>query len=147
MYILDNNILNILFYPSPARNRVRDKIREKGEHNVWLSVIAVYEKLVGGVLPTLKNTLNTKDEALGFQTLMEHVQRLAEFQILPFTEQDVANYKIIYSVVKKAPMDCRYAASAKSRNWIVITHDSKDFSRIKSKTGVEYEDWSVVPLK
>ena len=53
MYILDNNILNILFYPSAARARVEAKIKEKGEHNVWLSAVAVYEKLVRGVLPNV----------------------------------------------------------------------------------------------
>jgi predicted nucleic acid-binding protein len=145
VYILDNNILNILFYPSPARQRVRDKIREKGEQNVWLSVIAVYEKLVNGVLPTFKNTLNTEDEPLGFQTLTEHVDKLSKFQILPFTENDYLSYQEVLSAVRKAPMDCRYAACALTRDWTVITHDSKDFSRIHDRTGVKYEDWSIIP--
>jgi predicted nucleic acid-binding protein len=147
VYILDNNILNILFYPHPARHLVESKIREKGKHNVWLSAIAVYEKLINGVLPTFKKTLNTKDEVLGFQTLQYHVEKLATFQILPFTAQDYEHFKDIYNAVKKAPMDCRYAASAKSREWIVVTHDQKDFSVIKDRCGVDYEDWSVAPFK
>lgn len=145
MYILDNNILNILFYPSPARERVQFKIKEKGEQNVWLSVIAVYEKLVRGVLPAFKHRMNTRDEVLNFQTLIEHVQKLSEFQILPYTEQDFMNFKAIYNDVKKAPMDCRYAACALSRDWIVVTHDKADFSVIKHRCGVDYEDWSIVP--
>lgn len=145
VYILDNNILNILFYDSPAQQRVKFKIREKGEHNVWLSVIAVYEKLVRGVLPALGSQLKTRDEVLGFKTLIEHVQKLSEFQILPYTEQDFENFRAIFNDVKKAPMDCRYAACAKSRGWKVITHDKKDFSIIKDRCGVEYEDWSIVP--
>ena len=114
---------------------------------MWLSAIAVYEKLINGVLPTFKKTLNTKDEVLGFQTLQYHVEKLATFQILPFTAQDYEHFKDIYNAVKKAPMDCRYAASAKSREWIVVTHDQKDFSVIKDRCGVDYEDWSVAPFK
>lgn len=112
---------------------------------MWLSVIAVYEKLIHGVLPTFKSTFNPPREVLGFQTLIEHAQKLSEFQVLPFTEEDYANFKLIYNDVKKAPMDCRYAACAKSRGWKVITHDRKDFAIIKSRCGVDYEDWSIIP--
>ena len=113
---------------------------------MWLSVVAVYEKLVRGVMPAFGRELNTKKEPLAFQTLIEHVQKLSAFQLLPFTEQDYENFKLIYNVVKKAPMDCRYAACAKSRNWTVITHDKKDFSVIEQRCGVKYEDWSITYL-
>ena len=94
--------------------------------------------------PTFKDKINTKGESLAFQSLIEHIDKLSKFQILPFTDQDYENFKAIYSEVKKAPMDCRYAACAKSREgWKVITHDKKDFSVIKDRCGVEYEDWSI----
>ncbi len=146
MYILDNNILNILFYPSPARQLVVGKIAEKGKHNVWLSVITVYEKIFNGIIPVLSKSLNKPEEVTHFGTMVVLMEKISEFQILPFTETDYSEFKKIYNAVGKAALDCRLAASAKTRNWTVVTHDSKDFSRIKAKSGVEYEDWSVTPF-
>ena len=147
MYILDTNILNILFYPDSARPVVESKLKAVDKHLVWLSVITVYEIMYHGIVPELKYTLNSKREAKTFDTMIRLQEKLSEFQILPFTEQDYENFKIIYNDVKKAPMDCRIAACAKSRNWTVVTHNSKDFSLIKQRCGVEYEDWSITPLE
>jgi predicted nucleic acid-binding protein len=145
VYILDTNILNILFYPDSARQTVLRKLEAVDKDTVWLSVITVYEVILHGIIPELKGSLNSPREVRVFDTLIRLQQKLAEFQILPFTDTDYENFKSIYQSVKKAPMDCRNAASAVTRNWKVVTHNAKDFQRIHDACGVEVIDWSIAP--
>lgn len=147
MYILDNNIVNILVYPSPARARVLAKINAVGREHVWISVIAIYEKLFHGHLPAINNALNSPKEVRQFADMQMFVQKLCEdrAQILPFTDEDYRKFKAIFPLVRKAKLDCRIAASALTREWTAITHDKADFHLIKSRVpDLKFEDWSIV---
>ena len=150
MYILDSDIFDILVYPSPARERVRAKIKAVGQHSVWFSIITAYEKL-GGILPEIRKSLNPRDtmeaprQMMEFAALNKLLDTLCGSQIVPFTEEDYETYKDIIGVVKKAPLGCRIAASAKRRDWTVVTHNNADFDVIKNRAAVKVEDWSIVP--
>jgi predicted nucleic acid-binding protein len=149
LYILDSDIFDDLMYPSVYRPRILAKIREVGPDNVWFSVITAYEK-IRGVLPEISNFLNppkknlAPKQLLGFQALQTLTTKLCESKILPFTEADYAHYESIFGVIKNAPLDCRIAASARQRGWVVVTRNKKDFERIK-QTGVKVEYWTDPP--
>jgi predicted nucleic acid-binding protein len=146
LYILDTNILNTLLYPTPERARIRAKIRTIGDDNVWFSIITVHEKFVHGYLEAIRRALNKPAEVRAWQDARLFLDRFREAQILEFTDADYQTYKQIVGVVKKAPMDCRIAASALSRDWTAATFNKTDFHLIKSKVpALKFEDWSTVP--
>lgn len=124
---------------------MRAKIAAVGSLNVWFSIITVYEKLFNGLLPELNKVMNKRESVRQFDAIIALLDEIAKWQILPFTAKDYENFKDIYSVVKKAPMDCRIAGTAKTRGWIVVTHNNSDFDVIQKRTTVKVEDWSIVP--
>jgi predicted nucleic acid-binding protein len=146
LYILDTNILNVLLYRSPERDRVRAKIRAIGDNNVWFSIITVHEKFFHGYLPAIHRSLNKRHEVRGWEDALKLMTRFRESQILDFTQDDYDRYKGIYNAVRKAAMDCRIAASALSRDWTVASFNAKDFDAIKNKVPeLKFEDWSTTP--
>jgi predicted nucleic acid-binding protein len=144
LYVLDTNILNELLYRSPTRDRVLAKIRTIGETNVWFSIVTVHEKLFNGYIPALNNSLNKRNEVRAWHDVKVLMDRFRNSQILEFTQADYDKYKEVYGTVKKAPMDCRIAASALSRDWIVASFNAADFNLIKSRiSALKFEDWSI----
>jgi predicted nucleic acid-binding protein len=150
LYILDSDIFDILVYPSPSRSRVEAKIASVGKDNVWFSVITAWEKL-NGLNREIGRLLNPRDpkealrQTLEFETLKTLIAKLCDSQLVSFTDEDYEVYKQIFREVNKAQLDCRIAASAKRRDWTVITHNSSDFDVIRRKAGVKVDDWSIIP--
>ncbi len=136
-------------YPSVYRPRILGKIHEVGDDQVWFSIITAYEK-IKGVLPEITNFLNppkknlAPKQLLGFEALQTLIAKLCQSQILPFTDADYTHYESIYGEVGDAALDCRIAASARRRGWVVVTRNKKDFERIK-RTGVKVEYWADPP--
>lgn len=147
MYILDTNIFNALSHPSSDRERVLAKIHAIGDTNVWFSIVTVYEKLFIGLLPALKDSLNKQNEVRSWTDAHVLMARFANSQIVEFTQRDYERYKLVYTEIKKAPMDCRIAASALTRGWTVASFDKKDFHLIKKRIpDLLFEDWSIKPI-
>jgi predicted nucleic acid-binding protein len=146
LYILDTNILNSLLYPTSERERIRAKIKAIGDHNVWFSIITVHEKFVHGYLEAIRRALNKPKEVEAWRAAWRLMDELQGSQILEFTDADYKRFKEVYTTVRKAPMDCRIAASALSRNWVVASFDRADFHLIKRKVpDLKFEDWSINP--
>ena len=147
MYILDSDIFDDLVYPSVYRPRLVAKINEVGQSNVWFSVITAYEKL-DGLLAEIRRLLNPRNQSLAphqveeFEALITLLGKLSDSQILPFTGTDFEHYRSIFAVLRKAPLDCRIGASARSRNWIVVTRNKADFGPIRDRAGVRVEYWA-----
>lgn len=126
---------------------MRARIRAIGEDNVWFSVITVYEKLYHGYFPAIKNGLNKPIEVRRWLDAQRMVDHFCKSQIVAFTDADYEQYKVIVGLVKKAPMDCRIAASALSRDWTAASYNRADFHLIKSRVpNLKFEDWSTAPM-
>jgi predicted nucleic acid-binding protein len=144
LYILDTNILNVLLYPTSEREQIRARIKSIGDRNVWFSIITVHEKFVHGYLEAIRRALNKPKEVRAWHDAKRLMDELQGSQILEFTNADYARFKEVYTTVRKAPMDCRIAASALSRDWIVVSFNRADFHLIKSRVpALKFEDWSI----
>ncbi len=65
---------------------------------------------------------------------------LCDYRIHPYNEQAARVYASFSAKTKLVgTQDCRVAASAIAAGMIVVTVNTKDFSRIP---GVQFEDWS-----
>jgi predicted nucleic acid-binding protein len=140
VYILDTNILNVLFHDNPANQEsLRNRLAEIADDDVWVSVVTVYEILIKGIVPTFRDRLNTPQAVLAFKALSDFLEDLSDFQILPYTEQDDERFLALPARIRQqqGPNDCRIAASAVSNDYTVITRNARDFEG----TGARCENW------
>jgi predicted nucleic acid-binding protein len=146
LYILDTDILNKVLHPSSDRERVLAKIHAIGDEKVWFSIVTVHEKLFNGLLPALNTSLGKKNEVRCWQDAHAYMSKFSASQILEFTQADYDRFKMVYTAVGKAPLDCRIAASALTRGWTVASFNSTDFNLIKSRVpNLLFDDWSIRP--
>lgn len=140
MYILDTCILNILFfYPSDKRDAITRQLNEVDRSDVFISAISAYELIGIGVVPEINRTINSSDAAKNLLALTTLVDKLSDFQTLPFTKDDHTLFVSIEAAIKrKGVMDARIAASALSNDFIVVTEDEEVFDL----AGARHVNWA-----
>lgn len=143
MYILDTNILNILFfYPGAKRDALTRRLRSVSKDNVFISAISVYELIGLGAVPAINSTINSPKVAGRLAVLTKLINLLTQFNTLPFTEEDHRIFEAIPAAVKrKGAMDARIASIALSRGFVVVTEDDEVFML----AGARVEDWTKPP--
>jgi predicted nucleic acid-binding protein len=58
VYILDTNILNILFHDNPAQQAIlRNRLEAVDDRDVWVSVVTVYEMLIIGIEHSIEHSI------------------------------------------------------------------------------------------
>ncbi|MDQ2687808.1 MAG: PIN domain-containing protein [Armatimonadota bacterium] len=130
MYLLDNDSASLAFN---GNRRVRTRIEQTADVDVWLSSIAAEEALRGALA-----VINWNRDKPGLPNANDFLTRLLRFQggfqIHPFDERAAVVYVSLTAKIKRVgSQDCRIAASAISRGWIVVTANQKDFSRISGE--------------
>ena len=138
MYLLDSDTVSGAFRGHPQISR---KIATTPYERIWISS-KVVEESIGQQINRI-NTLHSQNKpglTSACTLLVKLMSHLQKFQILPYTDEAEALYKTWTAQQKRVGTnDCRIAASAIVSGLIVVTCNSKDFSRIP---GVRYEDWS-----
>jgi tRNA(fMet)-specific endonuclease VapC len=81
----------------------------------------------------------------GERTKTAYLMFLSSFDVLPFTEKDAEVWGQIrgYLASQGTPIgayDCMIAAQGIQRDLIVVTHNTKEFSRVP---GIRLEDWVI----
>ena len=130
MYMLDTNIC--IYAIKRKFDSVLDKIKEHKTSGISISSITLAE-LEHGVANSMYPEKNAT-------ALLEF---LSVFNVKSFDDFAVKEYGIIKTDLKKrgyliGPLDTLIAAHAKSLNYILITNNTKEFSRVQ---GLKIEDW------
>jgi tRNA(fMet)-specific endonuclease VapC len=127
-YLLDTNTLIAIFNDpsSPASRRLRNH----PPSDVAISSIVAYE-LYYGAFKSARQVEN-----------VERVDAL-QFQILPFDREDARNAGDVRAALERSgtpigSYDILIAGQARSRNLILATNNSREFSRVD---GLQIEDW------
>jgi predicted nucleic acid-binding protein len=141
VYILDTCILNVLFHDNPAQQAaLKGRLEAVDDKDIWVSVVTVYEILIVGIVPVLNRRLNTPQAPLAFDALNQFLDDIADYQILPYTDDDDEYFRVLPANVKRqGPLDCRIASSAVSNDYLVVTNNTDDFEG----TGARCEDWTI----
>ncbi|MGZ8846377.1 MAG: type II toxin-antitoxin system VapC family toxin [Pyrinomonadaceae bacterium] len=142
MYILDTCILDALFHSnnSAQQTTLRNRLEGVDDNDVWVSVVTVYEILIVGIVSALSRRLNTPQAPLAFDALIQCLEDISDYQILPYTDEDDRYFRALPANVKRqGPLDCRIASSAVSHDFLVITNNTDDFEG----TGARCEDWTI----
>ena len=130
MYLLDTNTCIFLKNKKPLH--VLDKLKSCIDSGVHISTITVAELQFG-----VYNSENIEKNRISL------IEFLAPFNILDFDDADSEQFGKIRADLKKrgqiiGPYDMLIAAQAITKNLILVTNNTKEFSRIEN---LKLEDW------
>lgn len=139
MYLLDVDTLERIFRGDKT---VTGRLTRTPKEQVWISSITV-EEMLNGTLSEINKAREqggSRDIEAPSRYLARLVERLQAFNILPYTNIAEKHYRAYPAAVKRiGKMACRLAAHAALSDFIVVTCNTTDFSRIP---GAKIEDWS-----
>ena len=127
MFILDSDTLRaILRHPTPYLQR---RITSTPFADLYISVIVAHE-MVKGILAELSKNEQTRHVTRHYDFLRNVFSDLNKFQILPYDDEAERIFQTFPPATRRIGLrDCRIAASALSRNFVVITRNLRDFER------------------
>jgi len=130
-WFLDTNIC--IYFLKGSHPSIREHLCSKAPVELKIPAIVRAELLLGAEKSTHPAKVRPKVEAF-----------LSLFETIPFDESAAQEYTLIRSKLEKAgtpigPNDLFIAATVKARHATLVTHNTKEFKRIK---GLKVEDWS-----
>ena len=131
MYLLDTNICIYIIKKKPIE--VLKILKLKSKKDIYVSALTIAELEYG----ISKSQFPEKNR-------ISLIQFLSIFYILPFDESDAVNFGVIKSELEKngkiiGPIDLLLAAQAKTKNFILVTNNTKEFERVKN---LKIENWA-----
>ena len=132
MYLLDTNIISYWMRGDP---QLINKIKSHSPSNLSLSTITLAEIYYG----IEKSPIKKKERRLK----IEHIK--SELDIYAFNEQAAVKYGAIRAALEKRgkpinERDTQIASIALANSLCIVTHNTKEFSRIPKLT---VEDWAL----
>ena len=129
MFVLDTHTLVFFF---KGTGRVAERLLETPPSEVLLPAIVLYELEVGAAL---SNSPKKRKEQL--QDLLDVMV------VAPFGAEEARTAARVRSELERGgrgigPLDTLIAATALTRSATLVTHNAKEFSRVK---GLKLEDW------
>jgi tRNA(fMet)-specific endonuclease VapC len=129
--LIDTDILSLFFRGDP--NVVAHFQTYTGEYGqINFSIITYYEILSG---------LKHRDAQKQLETFLRFA---SDNNVIPLTEQAATLSAEMYASTRAsgapvADIDILIAGIAKANDWVLVTHNTKHFEKIK---GLDIEDWS-----
>lgn len=129
MYLLDTNTLIYFF---KGMGNVSKVMLSKSPKDIAIPAIALYELEVG-----IAKSNNPQKRKKQLESLISRIS------VLPFTAKEAEVSALIRAELENqgtpiGPLDTLIAGIAVSSNAVLVTHNTKEFSRIKRLT---IEDW------
>jgi len=140
MYLFDTDHVTIMQHRSGREwAALSNRLAQHGTDDFALSIVSFHEQVIGA--HAYLNRARKPNELIrGYQILEEILQGYLFAQILPFDVAATAVYgQLTSSRLRVGSMDLRIAAIALSCNLVLLTRNSKDFSRVP---GFLIEDWT-----
>ena len=139
MYLLDTSIVSNYLDERRTSSYLTDKILTTPPEEIFISVITV-EEILQGALASIQKVRKKSSVINAYQSFEELFEALHLFQILPYTNEAEQIYQSLSTKVKRVgTQDCRIAAIARSKGYIVVTANVSDFEKI----GIaQVEDWT-----
>lgn len=131
MYLLDTNIISYWMRGDP---RLMARIKRHSPSDLSLSTITLAEIHYG----IEKSPAKKKERRLKIESIK------SELDVYPFNEQAAEKYGTIRAALEKlgtpiSERDTQIAAVALANGLCIVTHNTKEFSRIP---GLKFEDWA-----
>jgi tRNA(fMet)-specific endonuclease VapC len=140
-FLLDTDHISILQRRSgPEYAALAARIAQHSPADLAFSIISFHEQFVGA--HTYINRARTQSELVrGYNRLGQILQGFSAAPVLPFDAAAAAVYDGLQSQrLRVGTMDLRIAAIALSQGLILLTRNTRDFSKVP---GLVTEDWTV----
>ncbi len=138
-YVLDSDVASLLtHYPNQQPHLVQ-KVSAMPIQQMWISIVTI-EEAIKGAFALINNPKMPTAQIQSCELLRRIMQEYSRFRILPYDATAQQVYKNMTAAEKRVGTnDCKIAAIAMSRNFVVVTRNVRDFTRIN---GVVFEDWT-----
>ncbi len=139
MYLLDSSIVSN--YLDRRRNfpQLVEQILSTPPEQIFISIITV-EEIIQGALASIQRVRQKSSITDAYRYFEELFAALHYFQRLPYTSEAEEIYQSLSAKVKRiGTQDCRIAAVARSKGYILVTANVADFEKIGN---VQIEDWT-----
>lgn len=129
MYVLDTNILIYFF---KGKGNVATKLFQTSTSDIYIPTIVLYELEVG-----IAKSASPQKRTQQLATLLTAVN------VLPFSEREAKSAAQIRVSLERSgmvigPYDILIAATALANRAVLVTHNTREFSRVKN---LHLEDW------
>jgi tRNA(fMet)-specific endonuclease VapC len=139
VYLLDTSIVSN--YLDRRRNfpQLVEKILSTPPELIFISIITV-EEIIQGALASIQKMRQKSSVTDAYRYFEELFTALHYFQILPYTNEAEQIYQSLSTKAKRiGTQDCRIAAIARTKGYILVTVNVADFEKIGI---VQIEDWT-----
>ena len=137
MYLLDtDHITDLQRKPS---SEFSERIKRDGAHLFYASVVSFHEQTNGWNAYLHRET--SEDRVLhGYHMFRKVLEYFSRMQVIEYDRAAAENLKTLRTQgVRIGLMDLRIAATALSREFTLLTNNSKDFSKVP---GLKIESWT-----
>ncbi len=136
LYVLDTDTLTF-FQLGPAA--VARRILARSPADLAVTILTVQEQTLGWYT-RLTRCRRDDETARIYQRWSDFAALLGRFRILSFTEAALQRFRQLEKEKRNvSPMDLRIAAVALENKAVLVTHNTRDFSRVP---GLTLEDWT-----
>lgn len=139
MYLLDTDHMTILERGGTSALSLTLKLGTVPEWQIVTSIVSYEEQCKGW----LAKTARERDEALvrAYMQLGQHLEIYAGMAVLPYDDRaHMLFLRLQNQKIRIGTQDLKIASIALANDAIVLTRNTRDFSRIP---GLKYEDWSI----
>lgn len=145
MYVLDTDTIGNALHRSTAYPHLVRKISEANPRDLWISIVTAEELVAWGYNAVRKDRNKLYPRIItAYKLLFDRLNDLKSLQILPFDEDAHREYIAIPPDVQTiiGTNDRRIAATALSRGYRVVTHNTRHFNLVPR---LIVEDWTFDP--
>ena len=122
------------------RQHIRSRLRKLPPDDVATSIIS-YEEQIRGWTARIASAPSVERQLLAYSELKSQLKNYCSIAIEQFDESALVYFnQLKLSRVKIGTMDVKIASIALAKNMILLTRNTRDFSKIP---GLMFEDWSI----
>ncbi len=141
MYVLDTDHLGFLQMKEGAEyGFLRDRLAGVEADDIFVAIISFHEQIMGWNA-SLQRARRVAGVVQGYARMARVMEYFSTMQVLPFdaaAANEFENFR--RQRIRVGAMDLRIAATALSRNYIVLTRNFADFEKVP---GFQFEDWTI----
>ena len=140
MYVLDTDVTSNLFDAARSSELLRRRVRSTPLDDLAITVITLEETMRGALDEIRKRDSRRRSVVDPYADIQRLYYNLTRFAMLPYSADAEGIYSAFSPIIKRiGTNDCRIAAIALAGGHVVVTANTRDFSRIP---GLLIQDWT-----
>ena len=146
MYLLDTNHLSQLQRRSPAQEYLSARLEQVPLEQVGTSIVCLEEEFRGW-MAYLASLRSVEAHVQAYQRLQNLLNNFASLTVLPFDQAALDVFQELWlRRIRVSTMDMKIASIALATNAILLTQNTRGFSRIAEHAPkLQFEDWTITP--